>query len=133
MSARASKALARFTVLDLTRVRAGPTCVRQLADWGANVIKVETPEHVEAADMGGPRAGPDFSNLHRNKRSITINLKSPAGVAVLKRIVKQADVVVENYRPDVKRRPGIDYKSLAKINPKPLKARISRFGQTRPH
>jgi len=133
MSARASKALARFTVLDLTRVRAGPTCVRQLADWGANVIKVETPEHVEAADMGGPRAGPDFSNLHRNKRSITINLKSPAGVAALKRMVKKADVVVENYRPNVKRRLGIDYKSLAKINPKLVYASISGFGQTGPY
>src|SRR6516162_9475484 len=133
MPARASKALSRFTVLDLTRVRAGPTCVRQLADWGANVIKVETPEHVEAADMGGPRAGPDFSNLHRNKRSITINLKSPAGVAALKRMVKKADVVVENYRPDVKRRLGIDYKSLAKINPKLVYASISGFGQTGPY
>jgi crotonobetainyl-CoA:carnitine CoA-transferase CaiB-like acyl-CoA transferase len=133
MPARASKALSRFTVLDLTRVRAGPTCVRQLADWGANVIKVETPAHVEAADMGGPRAGPDFSNLHRNKRSITINLKSPAGVAALKRMVKKADVVVENYRPDVKRRLGIDYKSLAKINPKLVYASISGFGQTGPY
>jgi crotonobetainyl-CoA:carnitine CoA-transferase CaiB-like acyl-CoA transferase len=133
MPARASKALSRFTVLDLTRVRAGPTCVRQLADWGANVIKVETPEHVEAADMGGPRTGPDFSNLHRNKRSITINLKSPAGVAALKRMVKKADVVVENYRPDVKRRLGIDYKSLSKINPKLVYASISGFGQTGPY
>src|SRR5262245_19216601 len=133
MPARASKALSRFTVLDLTRVRAGPTCVRQLADWGANVIKVETPEHVEAADMGGPRAGPDFSNLHRNKRSITLNLKSPAGVAALKRMVKKADVVVENYRPDVKRRLGVDYKALAKINPKIIYASISGFGQTGPY
>jgi formyl-CoA transferase len=129
----ASKALTRFTVLDLTRVRAGPTCVRQLADWGANVIKIETPEHVEAADMGGPRTGPDFSNLHRNKRSITLNLKSPEGVAALKRIIKRADVVVENYRPDVKRRLGIDYKTLAKINPKLVYASISGFGQTGPY
>ncbi len=129
----ASKALTRFTVLDLTRVRAGPTCVRQLADWGANVIKIETPEHVEAADMGGPRAGPDFSNLHRNKRSITLNLKSPEGVAALKRMVKRADVLVENYRPDVKRRLGIDYKTLAKINPKLVYASISGFGQTGPY
>jgi crotonobetainyl-CoA:carnitine CoA-transferase CaiB-like acyl-CoA transferase len=129
----ASKALTRFTVLDLTRVRAGPTCVRQLADWGANVIKIETPEHVEAADMGGPRTGPDFSNLHRNKRSITLNLKSPEGVAALKRMIKRADVVVENYRPDVKRRLGIDYKTLAKINPKLVYASISGFGQTGPY
>ena len=129
----ASKALSRFTVLDLTRVRSGPTCVRQLADWGANVIKIETPEHVEAADMGGPRTGPDFSNLHRNKRSITLNLKSPEGVAALKRMVKRADVLVENYRPDVKRRLGIDYKTLAKINPKLVYASISGFGQTGPY
>src|SRR6201996_5223441 len=129
----ASKALSRFTVLDLTRVRAGPTCVRQLADWGANVIKIETPEHVEAADMGGPRTGPDFSNLHRNKRSITLNLKSLEGVAALKRMVKRADVLVENYRPDVKRRLGIDYKTLAKINPKLVYASISGFGQTGPY
>ncbi len=129
----ASKALTRFTVLDLTRVRAGPTCVRQLADWGANVIKIETPEHVEAADMGGPRTGPDFSNLHRNKRSITLNLKSPEGVAALKRLVKRADVLVENYRPDVKRRLGIDYKTLAKVNPKLVYASISGFGQTGPY
>ena len=129
----ASKALTRFTVLDLTRVRAGPTCVRQLADWGANVIKIETPEHVEAADMGGPRTGPDFSNLHRNKRSIALNLKSPEGVAALKRLVKRADVLVENYRPDVKRRLGIDYKTLAKINPKLVYASISGFGQTGPY
>jgi formyl-CoA transferase len=129
----ASKALTRFTVLDLTRVRAGPTCVRQLADWGANVIKIETPEHVEAADMGGPRTGPDFSNLHRNKRGITLNLKSPEGVAALKRMVKRADVVVENYRPDVKRRLGIDYKTLAKINPKLIYASISGFGQSGPY
>jgi formyl-CoA transferase len=130
---RASKALSRFTVLDLTRVRAGPTCVRQLADWGANVIKIETPEHVEKADMGGPRLGPDFQNLHRNKRSLTLNLKSKEGVAAFKRMVKKADVVVENYRPDVKRRLGIDYKDLAKINKRIVYASISGFGQTGPY
>jgi crotonobetainyl-CoA:carnitine CoA-transferase CaiB-like acyl-CoA transferase len=129
----ASKALTRFTVLDLTRVRAGPTCVRQLADWGADVIKIETPEHVEAADMDGPRMGPDFSNLHRNKRSITLNLKSPEGVAALKRMIKHADVLVENYRPDVKRRLGIGYETLAKINPRLVYASISGFGQTGPY
>src|SRR4029078_5704783 len=130
---RASQALQRFTVLDLTRVRSGPTCVRQLADWGANVIKIETPEHVEKGDMGGPRHGPDFQNLHRNKRSITLNLKSKAGVAAFKRLVKKADVVVENYRPDVKRRLGIDYKDLAKINKKIVYASISGFGQNGPY
>jgi formyl-CoA transferase len=132
-SPRASKALTRFTVLDLTRVRSGPTCVRQLADWGANVIKIEMPEHVEKGDMGGPRLGPDFQTLNRNKRSITLNLKSKEGVAALKRMVKKADVVVENYRPDVKRRLGIDYKDLAKINKKIVYASISGFGQDGPY
>ena len=101
---RASKALARFTVLDLTRVRAGPTCVRQLADWGANVIKIELPPGVDD-QMGGPREGSDFQNLHRNKRSMTLNLKAPKGRAAFKRMVRKADVVVENFRPDVKNAP----------------------------
>src|SRR5215207_5501508 len=109
----ASEALSRFTILDLTRVRSGPTCVRQLADWGANVIKIETPPHLEAGEgMGGARHGSDFQNLHRNKRSITINLKEKAGVDLLKRMAAKADVVVENFRPDVKTRLGIDYESL---------------------
>jgi crotonobetainyl-CoA:carnitine CoA-transferase CaiB-like acyl-CoA transferase len=131
---RASKALARFTVLDLTRVRSGPTCVRQLADWGANVIKIETPAHLDTGEpLGGPRDGPDFMNLHRNKRSITLNLKSPEGVAAFKKMVKKADVVVENFRPDVKGRLGIDYKTLAKINPRLVYASISGFGQDGPY
>jgi formyl-CoA transferase len=129
---RASKALARFTVLDLTRVRAGPTCVRQLADWGANVIKIESPPGVED-QMGGPREGSDFQNLHRNKRSMTLNLKTPEGLAAFKRMAKKADVVVENFRPDVKKRLGIDYKTLAKINPRLIYASISGFGQTGPY
>ena len=128
----ASKALARFTVLDLTRVRSGPTCVRQLADWGANVIKIETPPGVEEP-MGGPREGPDFQNLHRNKRSMTLNLKAPEGLAAFKRMVKKADVVVENFRPDVKKRLGIDYKAIAKINPRIVYASISGFGQDGPY
>ncbi len=131
---QASKALSRFTVLDLTRVRAGPTCVRQLADWGANVIKIESPEHLETGEpLGGPREGPDFMNLHRNKRSITLNLKSPEGVAAFKKMVKKADVVVENFRPDVKARLGIDYKVLRKINPRIVYASISGFGQSGPY
>src|ERR1700687_2350873 len=129
---RASKALTRFTVLDLTRVRSGPTSVRQLADWGANVIKIETPPGLEEP-MGGPRAGGDFQNLHRNKRSMTLNLKAPEGLAALKRMVKKADVVVENFRPDVKKRLGIDYKALSKVNPKIVYASISGFGQTGPY
>ncbi len=129
---RASKALARFTVLDLTRVRSGPTCVRQLADWGANVIKIETPPGVEEP-MGGPREGGDFQNLHRNKRSMTLNLKVPEGLAAFKRMIKKADVVVENFRPDVKKRLGIDYKALSRINPRIVYASISGFGQTGPY
>src|ERR1700722_6751416 len=100
--------LARFTVLDLTRVRAGPPAVRYLADWGANCIKVEMPPGAGDMDMGGPRHGPDFQNLHRNKRSITLNLKEPDGKAVFMKLVEKADVVVENYRADVKFRLGID-------------------------
>src|SRR5438067_11850064 len=130
----ASAALTRFTVLDLTRVRAGPTAVRQLADWGANVIKVELPEHQEPADaMGGPRHGPDFQNLHRNKRSITLDLKSRGGAEVFRRLAAKADVVVENFRPDVKSRLGVDYAALSKINPRVVYASISGFGQDGPY
>ena len=129
---RASNALTRFTVLDLTRVRAGPTCARQLADWGANVIKVEAPSDGEEP-MGGPREGSDFQNLHRNKRSMTLDLKAPAGLAAFKRLVKKADVLIENFRPDVKKRLGIDYKTLSKINPRLVFASISGFGQDGPY
>jgi crotonobetainyl-CoA:carnitine CoA-transferase CaiB-like acyl-CoA transferase len=131
---KASEALERFTVLDLTRVRSGPTAVRQLADWGANVIKIETPPRLEPGDpAGGPRQGPDFQNLHRNKRSMTLNLKEKEGVAVLRRMAEKADVVVENFRPDVKDRLGIDYASLRKINPRIVYASISGFGQDGPY
>jgi crotonobetainyl-CoA:carnitine CoA-transferase CaiB-like acyl-CoA transferase len=131
---RASQALSRVTVLDLTRVRSGPTCVRQLADWGANVIKIETPPHLEKGEgPGGPRNGPDFQNLHRNKRSITLDLKSPKGLAAFKRMVEKADVVVENFRPDVKDRLGIAYESLRKINKRIILASISGFGQDGPY
>ncbi len=123
--------LARFKVIDLTRVRAGPTAVRQLADWGADVIKIEAPEG--DAGLGGERHGPDFQNLHRNKRSLTLNLKAPEGLAVLKRLVAQADVVVENYRPDVKFRLGVDYESLKAVNPRIVYASISGFGQDGPY
>jgi crotonobetainyl-CoA:carnitine CoA-transferase CaiB-like acyl-CoA transferase len=126
--------LARFTVLDLTRVRAGPTCVRQLADWGANVLKVELPESVEGnAALGGPRHGSDFQNLHRNKRSITLNLKEPEGLQLFKRLVTAADVVVENYRPDVKYRLGVDYESLSQVNPCLVYGSISGFGEDGPY
>ena len=125
-----SSALARFRVLDLTRVRAGPSCVRQLADFGADVIKIEG---TKVEDMGGPRDGPDFQNLHRNKRSITLNLKAPQGREVFLRLVKNADVVVENFRPDVKDRLGIDYESLRRINPRIVLASVSGFGQDGPY
>jgi formyl-CoA transferase len=126
--------LSRFTVLDLCRVRSGPTAVRQLADWGANVIKIEAPESVDTGKgMGGARLGPDFQNLHRNKRAITLNLKSSEGVAVLKRLVEKADVLIENYRPDVKFRLGIDYESLKAVNPKLVYGSISGFGQDGPY
>jgi len=132
--ARASQALSRFTVLDLTRVRSGPTCVRQLADWGANVIKIETPPHLEKGEgPGGPREGSDFQNLHRNKRSMTLDLKSPQGLAAFQRMVAKADIVVENFRPDVKDRLGIDYRSLRKINKGIILASISGFGQDGPY
>ena len=125
--------LARFTVLDLTRVRAGPTAVRYFADWGANVIKIEMPPGAGDMDMGGPRHGPDFQNLHRNKRSITLNLKEPDGRAVFMKLVEKADVVVENYRADVKFRLGIDYESLKKVNPWIVLGSISGFGQDGPY
>ena len=126
--------LARFTVLDLTRVRSGPTAVRQLADWGANVIKIEAPAAIDSAKgMGGARNGPDFQNIHRNKRGMTLNLKSPEGHAVLMRMVEKADVVVENFRPDVKTRLGIDYQALSEVNPGIVLASISGFGQDGPY
>lgn len=126
--------LARFTVLDLTRARSGPTAVRQLADWGADIIKIEEPGH-EDGD-GSPwdkRRGSDFQNLHRNKRSLTLNLKSTDGIAIFKRLVERADVVVENYRPRVKHRLGIDYESLRKINRRIVYASISGFGEDGPY
>lgn len=123
--------LARFKVIDLTRVRAGPTCVRQFADWGADVIKIESPGG--DSGLGGERHGPDFQNLHRNKRSLTLNLKSPEGIEIMHRLVKQADIVVENYRPDVKFRLGVDYESLRKINKRIVYASISGFGQDGPY
>jgi formyl-CoA transferase len=130
----ASKALSRFTVLDVTRVRSGPTCVRQFADWGANVIKIEMPAEMQQGDApGGTRHGPDFQNIHRNKRSLSLNLKKPAGREVLTRLVKNADVFVENYRPDVKQRLGIDYDTLAAIRPELVYASISGFGQDGPY
>ena len=130
----ASSALSRLRILDFSRVRAGPTCVKQFADFGADVIKIESPPGVDPNEnMGGPRDGPDMQNLHRNKRAMTLNLKLPAARDVLQRLVKTADVVVENYRPDVKHRLGIDYESLANINARVILASISGFGQDGPY
>jgi len=125
-----SPALSKLRILDLTRVRAGPSCVRQFADFGADVIKIE---NTAPEDMGGPREGPDFQNLHRNKRSITLDLKSPQGREIFMRLAKTADVVVENYRPDVKDRLGIGYESLKKVNKRIILASISGFGQDGPY
>ena len=123
--------LSRFKVLDLTRVRAGPTCVRQLADWGAEVIKIEAPEG--DSGLGGARLGPDFWNLHRNKRSLTLDLKAPEGREIFYKLVAQSDVVVENYRPDVKDRLKIDWATLEQLNPRLVYASISGFGQDGPY
>ena len=126
--------LTRFTIIDLTRVRSGPTAVRHLADWGARVIKVEAPAAVDKSKgMGGARDGFDYQNIHRNKRSLTLNLKEKAGRSILMEIVKTADVVVENYRPDVKHRLGIDYDSLKDVNQGIILASISGFGQEGPY
>ena len=125
-------ALSPYSVLDLTRVRSGPTCVRQLADWGADVIKIEVPGGDDKGAMGGPRAGPDFQNLQRNKRSLTLNLKSKNGVKIFKQLAAKADVVVENFRPAVKHRLGIDYESLKPLNKGLVYASISGFGQQGP-
>ena len=124
--------LAHIKVLDLTRVRAGPTCVRQLADWGADVVKIEQPGRGDG-QMGDARHGPDFQNLHRNKRSITLNLKAEAGRGVFLKLAETADVIVENYRPDVKHRLGIDYETVRAINPGVVYASISGFGQDGPY
>ena len=117
-------------VVDLTRARAGPTAVRQLADMGADVVKVEAREEVEGDSTA---LGFDFLNLHRNKRSITLDLKHPRAIEILKRLVTKADVVIENFRPDVKRRLGIDYEALSAINPRLIYGSISGFGQTGPY
>jgi crotonobetainyl-CoA:carnitine CoA-transferase CaiB-like acyl-CoA transferase len=134
MTQTRSQALEGLVVLDLTRVRAGPTCCRVLADFGADVIKVEAPPGVDPNEgMSGPRHGYDMQNLHRNKRSLTLNLKRPEGREVFLELVRTADVVVENYRPDVKERLGIGYEALRAVNPRVVLCSISGFGQTGPY
>lgn len=128
----ASTVLKNYKVLDLTRARAGPTAVKQLADWGASVIKIEMPETGGPSDFAA-RHSPDFQNLHRNKRSLTLNLKSEEGVAIFKKLAAEADVIIENYRPDVKNRLGIDYETIKVINPRIVYGSISGFGQSGPY
>ena len=126
--------LSRFKVIDLTLARAGPSCVRTLADWGADVIRVEPPpEDGEAGELVGRRDGSDFQNLHRNKRAITLNLKNEEARDILLRLVEQADVVVENMRPGVTKRLGVDYESVRKRNPRIVYGSISGFGQYGPY
>lgn len=133
MTNNASLPLSHIKVLDLTRARAGPTSVRQLVDWGAEAIKIEMPGGRTGDGMGGNRHGFDFQNLHRNKKAMTLNLKHPEGVEIFKAMVKDADVVVENYRADVKHRLGIDYDTLRTINPRLVYGSISGFGQEGPY
>ncbi len=121
-----------FTVIDLTAHRAGPTAVRQLADWGADVVKIEMPgEHTDAT--GSRRDGPDFQNLHRNKRSLSLDLKTPEGKKIFFQLAEKADVVVENFRSTVKHRLGVDYEAVKKINPRIVYGSISGFGQDGPY
>ncbi|CAF1337129.1 unnamed protein product [Adineta ricciae] len=123
--------LSAYKILDLSRVRAGPTAVRQLSDWGAQVIKVEIPKDQSDGDDATDRS--DYQNIQRNKRSIAINLKDKDGLQILKQLVETADVFIESFRPDVKFRLGIDYETLKQINPRLIYASLSGFGQTGPY
>jgi formyl-CoA transferase len=125
--------LSRFKVLDLTHARAGPTAVRHLADWGAEVIKIERPADRDREDLLGARHGFDFQNLHRNKRSLTLDLKTEEGKAIFFRLAESADVIAENMRATVKHRLGIDYESVRKVNPRIVYGSISGFGQDGPY
>ena len=128
--------LSRFTILDASRVRAGPTAIRTFADLGARVIKLEIPPGAPGGDdmIGGrDHNRADYENLHRNKESLTLNMKEPEGLAILHELVKSADVFIENYRPDVKYRLGIGPDQLRQINPRLVYASISGFGQDGPY
>jgi crotonobetainyl-CoA:carnitine CoA-transferase CaiB-like acyl-CoA transferase len=120
-------------VIDLTIARAGPTCVRQLADWGADVIRVEPPPDPADPGLTGSRHGCDFQHLHRNKRSLSLNLKAPGGHEVLMRLVDTADVLIENMRPPVKERLGFDFATVHARNPRLVYGSISGFGQDGPY
>jgi len=121
--------LSGYTVLDLTHARAGPTAVRQFADWGANVIKIEPPGGPGTDITGSRRDGFDFQNLHRNKRSLALNLKTKDGLAIFMKLAEKADVIVENFRSTVKHRLGVDYEAVKKVNPRIVYGSISGFGQ----
>jgi crotonobetainyl-CoA:carnitine CoA-transferase CaiB-like acyl-CoA transferase len=123
--------LSHLRVLDLTHARAGPTAVRLLADWGADVIKIEQP--VGSSGVTGARRGPDEQNLHRNKRSLAVNLKDPRGLEVFMELARSADVIVENFKSDVKHRLGVDYEAVQAVNPAIVYASISGFGQDGPY
>ncbi len=125
--------LSRYKVLDLTAHRAGPTAVRQLADWGADVIKIEAPGGPEVDATGGRRSGPDFQNLHRNKRSLSLNLKTVEGLEIFMKLAQDADVIVENFRSTVKHKLGVDYDAVKKVNPRIIYGSISGFGQDGPY
>jgi crotonobetainyl-CoA:carnitine CoA-transferase CaiB-like acyl-CoA transferase len=125
--------LERFQVLDLTHARAGPTAVRHLADWGARVIKIERPGDGGRDGLAGARHGFDFQNLHRNKRSLTLDLKAPEGKAIFFRLAEKADVIAENMRAGVKHRLGIDYAAVRRVNPRIVYGSISGFGQDGPY
>ena len=132
---QASTALSHFKVVDLSRGRAGPACVRVLTDFGADVIRVEPPKGVDPNEalFADKRDGGDFQNLNRNKRSLTLNLKKPGALDILKRMIVDADVVIENWRPDIKKKLGVDYETLAKINPRIVMASISGYGEDGPY
>jgi crotonobetainyl-CoA:carnitine CoA-transferase CaiB-like acyl-CoA transferase len=132
---QAAQALGRFKVVDLSRVRAGPNCVRVLSDFGADVIRVEPPPGVDENEalFAADRVGGDFQNINRNKRGMTLNLKKEGAYEILMRLVADADVVIENWRPDVKKKLGLDYESLARVNPRIILASISGFGQDGPY
>ncbi len=127
--------LSSYTVLDLTIARAGPTAVRLMADWGANVIRIEPPPASDSSggSVTGAQLGPDQQNLHRNKRGLAIDLKSPGGQDLFRKLVSKADVVIENFRADVKKRLNIEYETLKEINPRIILASISGFGQDGPY
>jgi crotonobetainyl-CoA:carnitine CoA-transferase CaiB-like acyl-CoA transferase len=132
MAAENNLPLSGLTVIDLTLARAGPTCVRHLADWGADIIRIEPPVPA-GEDVIGRRNGPDFQNLHRNKKMVQLDLKSAKGHAVLMKLVERADVVVENMRPQVKDRLKVSYEDIRKVNPRIVYGSISGFGQSGPY